>query len=242
MYVANYADSTLSVFAVAPLTGLLSPVQTAPSISPHSIAIEPGGKFLYVAQTLAPSVGVYTIDGNTGMLTHASDIADTQEVYAVATDPTGRFAFSFDYSTNTGTTGVSSYTIDPTSGALTRVSVQATGVSPRSMVVHPSGQFLYVANYGGPEPYTGYIASGSISVFAIDPTTGQLSVPYPAIQAGRGAGCFAIDPSGKYAWLQNAGTDPAYTPVVTQYAIDAATGALHVSVPDLAVYGCVSVW
>lgn len=48
----------------------------------------------------------------------------------------------------------------------TAMTAFATGVTPESVIVHPSGKFAYVANGNGQ----------GVSVFAVDPTSGELTV------------------------------------------------------------------
>ena len=242
-YALNRDGSSVSAFVVAPLTGLLSPVQTAfTNYGPSSIAMDPAGRFLYVASPPNKTISVYAIDGNAGLLTRGLDASMDGNVCGVTVHPSGRWAYSYDCSTNVGTAAVRAFAVDPVSGALTPLNSAGSGVSPRALAVHPSGRFLYVANYGGPTPYTGYIAAGSISVYSIDPTTGALTQFLAEIPTGRGAGCFAVDPSGQYAYLDNLGTDTSFTPVLTRFAIDPTTGALTAATPDLPVAGCITLW
>ena len=243
VYVANYDSGSITVFAIAPLTGRLTQVQNASAASPLSLAIEPGGRFLYVAQTNANTVGVFAIDAGSGQLTHVSDASTGSQPKSIAIDPAGRFAFALDYGTNTTPAGVLSFAIDPSTGALTFVNALSSGISPNRIVVHPSGRFVYVTNTGEWSLAGYFIPTGSVSVFSVDPTSGKLTQPLAEITTGGAANCLAIDPTGRFAWLQNNGSD-AVNPaaVISQYAVDPTTGALHASAPDLPAYGCVTTW
>ena len=198
-----------------------------------------------MANQLGRSIGAFAIDGSTGLLTHVSDLATPGNPYRIAAHPSGRFVFEFDASTNVGTTGVTSFAIDPATGSLAPVNAVGTGVSPRALAVHPSGRFLYVGNYGGPDPQagTGWIPNGSITIVSVNPVTGQLGVPLPALTTGRGARCMAMDPAGRFLYMDNSGTDLNFTPVLSSFAIDPATGALSTAAPDLVLpFGCTTVW
>jgi 6-phosphogluconolactonase (cycloisomerase 2 family) len=59
---------------------------------------------------------------------------------------------------------VSAFTIDQTSGAVAAIALPVSSTSPQSIAVDLSGQFSYVA-----------IASGTVTAFAINQTTGVLS-------------------------------------------------------------------
>lgn len=242
VYVANFTDNTIDVFAITPLTGLLTPVQVAAAPSPHSLSIEPSGRFLYVAQTNVPSIGVYAIDASTGKLTHASDTSLGTQPYAVASDPSGHFEFMFTYGSSTSSGGVASYTIDPVTGALAFVNSQSTGISPNGIAVHPSGRFLYVTNLGQYAPGVGFIFTGSISVYSVNTSTGQLTQPLAEIVTGPSGGCLAVDPSGRFAWFQNYTANASRAPRVTPLVVNTSTGALGAGAADLPAAGCVTVW
>ena len=80
---------------------------------------------------------------------------------------------------------MASYSITPSSGALSLSgSPIAAGILPASIVLDPSGQFAYVAND----------SSGSISVYAVDTTTGALTpVSGSPFAAGNQPRSIAID-------------------------------------------------
>lgn len=125
-------DSTSG--ALTPISG--SPVPTGPN--PTSIAIDPSGKFVYVANDDYPLPGNvlgYTINSSTGALTPipGSPFTAGAEPVSVAVDPSGRFV----YVANNLSNNVSGYTIDPTNGVLTPIcgSPFPAGVAPRSVAI-----------------------------------------------------------------------------------------------------------
>jgi YVTN family beta-propeller protein len=86
--------------------------------------------------------------------------------------------------------------------------------------VHPSGKFVYVANEGGFTPT-------SVSIYAIDPTTGVLTLIGTVAVDGR-AISVTVDPSGKFAYVADGGqnSDGSKGTNVSMYAIDGTTGVL----------------
>ena len=114
------------------------------------MAVDPTGRFAYVANANSANVSGYTINAITGALTpiFGSPFATGAAPSSVAVDPTGRFA----YVANGNSANVSGYTISAATGALTPIfgSPFAAGAAPSSVVVHPAGTFAYVANLAPP--------------------------------------------------------------------------------------------
>jgi DNA-binding beta-propeller fold protein YncE len=80
--------------------------------------------------------------------------------------------------------------------------------------VEPTGKFAYAANTGGP--------FGTISGYAIDPTTGVLTgIGGAMFPPGTGPGAIAVDPTGKFAYTANFNSND-----VSGFAINPTTGAL----------------
>jgi 6-phosphogluconolactonase (cycloisomerase 2 family) len=113
------------------------------------VAVDPSGKFLYVANfgvsNFTSTVSAYTIDPMTGFLTAISGSPFTAGVnpIAVAVDPSGRFA----YLANNGGGNVAAYSINASSGALTQIGTPVnSGSKPDFISVDPSDKFVYVSN------------------------------------------------------------------------------------------------
>ncbi len=138
---------------------------------------------------------------------------------SVTTLKVPRFAYVANGTSNT----VSIYTVDGTTGALRHNGYVAATI-PISVTVDPSGKFAYVANY---------TASGTVSAYAINQTTGALAAVAGAgngttgtnasgvIAAGTDPCSVTVDPSGKFAYVANIGSDN-----VSVYTINQTTGAL----------------
>ena len=243
VYAGNYGDGSLSVFAASPTDGTLTPVQTLyTGGGVADLAMHPGGNFLFVARDNAGGIGVFAIDGSTGRLTQGATSTGGGTAWRLALDASGRHVFELDASVgNVGTGAVRSYLFDATTGTLSYGGATGTGVNPGSIAAHPSGRFVYVGNYGMPTPGTGWIPNGSISVIGVDPASGFF-MSNAETTSGRGSACMAADPAGRYLYFQNRGTDTTFTPVITQYAIDPATGTLTATQPDRAEGGCPTLW
>jgi YVTN family beta-propeller protein len=156
------SSNTVSTYIIDPSTGALTFKGTiAAGTLPSSVAVDPAGKFAYVANGDSDNVSMYTIDTTTGLLTSLGKIDAGRSPSSVAVDPSGKFA----YVANAKSNNVSMYTIDATTGALTFNGIRDTGRSPVSITVDPSGKFAYVANAD----------SNSISIYTIDASGGALT-------------------------------------------------------------------
>ncbi len=172
-YVLTSCSDYVWAYTINTTTGALTKgLPFVTGSSPMSVAVDPSGKFVYVANYNSykngyndGTVSAYIIDANTGALTEVigSPFVAGTYPYSVAVDPTGKFA----YVANSTSNNVSAFTIDATTGALTLVagSPFAAGTSPYSVAVDPMGKFAYVVNNG----------SDNVSAYAIDATTGILT-------------------------------------------------------------------
>ena len=176
------------------------------------MAIDPVGKFAYVANFGSNDVAAYSIDATTGVLkkVKGSPFAAGTGPYSVAVEPSGKFA----YVANLGSNNVSAYAIDANSGALTPVngSPFEAAHEPISLTVDPVGSFVYVANYG----------SNNVSAYTISATSGALTpIKGSPFAAGFNPLSVAVHPSGKFAYVASYGSNSIYG-----FTIDAASGAL----------------
>jgi YVTN family beta-propeller protein len=222
----------VSMYTINPTTGALAsigpPVSTYGfGVYPGSITVDPFGKFAYVTNEGDPwgyeagsngSVAMYTIDATTGALTSTGTINGNCpglcNPSSMVADPSGKFAYVV-----TGGAGVpfsvAMYTIEATTGALTSIGTIAAGPVPISVAVDPAGNFVYVATENATPG-----SAGSLSMYAINATTGALA-SIGTIAAGTDPVSVAVDPSGKFAYVTNSGSND-----VSMYTIDATTGAL----------------
>jgi len=199
--------ATVFAFAINTATGELTSVGDAygfcgASCIPSWLAVDPLGKFVYVANE--GGSGVWTL--TTGALTRAGSTSSAGHASSVAVDPSGKFA----YVTNGDSNNVSMYTINTTTGALTSIGTITAGTTPASVAVDPSGKWVYVTNAG----------SNNVSMYGIDAATGSLTST-GLIAAGTKPAFVAVDPTGKFAYVTNAGSND-----VSMYSISTANGTL----------------
>jgi 6-phosphogluconolactonase len=222
----------VSMYTINPTTGALMsigpPVSTYGfGVYPGSITVDPLGRFAYLTNEGDPwgyedgangSVAMYSIDATSGALTSTGMINGNCpglcDPSPMVVDPSGKFAYVV-----TGGGGIpfslAMYTIDATTGALTSIGTIAAGGVPNSVAVDPAGKFVYLATAN----VTPGLA-GSVSAYAINATTGALT-SVGTIATGTDPGSIAVDPSGKFAYVTNSGSND-----VSMYTIDATTGAL----------------
>ena len=188
---SNTGTATISVYKINQTTGALTYGTTVPTeYYPISVAVDPTGRFAYVADYNSATVSVYKINQTTGALTAGTAVATGSSPRAIAVDPTGRFA----YVANEGSFTVSVYKINQTTGALTPGTAVTGGKWPQSVAVDSTGKFAYVAN-----------AYSDVSVYLIDQTTGALTAgtgvvaggyPCSITTTGRFAAVLQVKPSG----------------------------------------------
>src|SRR6266705_2232105 len=95
VYVANFGTNDISVYSVD-ATGALTPIgSVAAGLFPGSVAVDPSGKFVYVANRgtfdSGGTVSAYTI-GPTGALSPiGAPVPAGRFPESVAVDPTGKF-------------------------------------------------------------------------------------------------------------------------------------------------------
>jgi 6-phosphogluconolactonase (cycloisomerase 2 family) len=205
-------ETGVSMYTINATTGALSSIgKVGTGGIPRSLAVHPSGKFAYVADENAPpgsagTVSMYTIDATTGVLTSAGTIATGADPVCVVVDPTGKFAYVANASSN----NVSMYNIDGTTGDLMSVGTVAAGTQPSSLAVDPSGKFVYVTNF----------VSNDVWMYTIDGTTGTLT-PIGTMAAGQYPTSIAVHPSGKFTYVTNSGDND-----VSMYGIDPTSGIL----------------
>jgi len=134
-----------------------------------------------------------------------------------------------------GTAAVTVFNPGPGGGSSNALTFTITtgSVGPQSIALDPTGKFAYVMDSGSDGN------GGYVSMYTINPTTGALASIGPPVStygygvyygSGVNAGSVAVDPSGKFAYVTNAGDVYDYGDgadgSVAIYAINATTGAL----------------
>ena len=242
-YVANYNSNDVAMFSISQ-TGVLTPLligmgtATVPAgRQPSSLAIDPTGTYVYVANFATSNMTTFSIDGGGAqtpgaLTTIGGAIGAGVSPRSVAVDPKGPFVYVADHNPNaTGdvanaVTTVTMFRIkqspDPNPGTLqligtVTVASASTGSAPESIVVDPSGRFVYVADSG----------VHAVIPYSIDQTTGALTAVLTGTGAGAAVGvgeqpiAVTVDPTGQFAYVID-----ALSNTMTTFSIDQSTGEL----------------
>src|SRR6202051_3725185 len=105
--------------------------------------------------------------------------------------------------------GIYRFEMDARTGAFTRQKLVAETPNPSWIVIHPSKKYLYSVNEIVNQE------SGSVSAFAINPTSGDLTPLNVVSSEGRGPAHMSLDASGRFAFVANyAGGTIAVLPIM----------------------------
>ncbi len=202
---ASPGPGTVNIFPItknsASVSNLGTPTVVNIGFTPVSVVTSAFNSYVYVLdqQTSTGAIGgevlAYTENTSTGALAPigVGSYAAGTVPSSMAIDPTARFLYVADKSTNQ----IYGYTL--ASGGLPTPMVQspfATGLLPYALTIDPRGDFLYAANYG----------ANNLSAFAISSSTGALtgSVGSASTAVGTGPTCITIEPAlGIYLFTSN---------------------------------------
>jgi 6-phosphogluconolactonase (cycloisomerase 2 family) len=227
------AANDLFGFAIDSPTGVLTPVSGSPFPAEpgieNSIAIDPSGKFLYVAgldYNSVDSISEFSINPTTGELTSISQVgclgapfgpepAMYGPSYSVAVDPAEGFLLSLGQFNEVCTFSIgSSGVLQQVAGLPLVLDPNAILLNSAELAIDPSGKFGYTAN-----------GDFTISAFSIAPGSGALSElpgsPF-TIQDPNAAGSVWIqmDPLDRFLWESDSSGN------LTAYSINTSTGEL----------------
>jgi 6-phosphogluconolactonase len=226
--VANYTSGHVAVYPVQASGGLGTALQPiVAGAMAHQIVTDPSNKFVVVPCLGDDKVAQYTFNSSTGALMTNTvpqlDTANGAGPRHIAFAPDGTHAYLINEVNST----LSALAWDGTTGRLSElqtVSSRASGATGTNtcaeVVVHPNGKFVYGSNRG----------DNNIAVFAIDGSTGMLTLVEHESTQGMTPRNFTIDPTGTllYAANQNSNT-------VVPFKIDPATGKLSPTASPIAV-------
>jgi len=242
-YVANRGSDTIGVYTIDEATGALAPIAGSPFSQdptmnnelPVSLAVDPAGKFVFIANYNSQTVRAYQINQTTGALTQAPGSPFPAEIdpQSVTVDLSGRFVYVANgYHNSNGT--ISAYSVDQSTGSLTPVSgspftvpidqskseFPAPGTMPRSLTVHSTSsgqQALYVADS----------FQNDIWAYDIDSTTGTLALTTASPYSVPGSPfSLMAQTGGQFMYASNQNPNDPSTGSVAGYTIDAFTGFL----------------
>ena len=225
----NIVTGNIAVYRINPVTGSLKHIPTK-QLAPESsglIKFNSDGTFAYQFDEENSAATIYNVNSSTGALTSVAG-GPYKVGHVPPINPAGNFSYILyggggqDISTDTSTLNgtISVCRINSIIGLWSPV---AAGLHPISFTVNPSGTFLYVVNEGT----LGYMVGkrdqyfgNSISVYHIDTSTGKLTqIKGSPFATGGLPRHIAINPSGTFAYVANAGGTSAYR-------INSASGAL----------------
>jgi 6-phosphogluconolactonase len=210
--VADYAGGSIAVIAInsdGSLGKITANIQhTGKSIDPkrqtkpyaHSIQLDPTNSFALAADLGVDKLFVYKYNKNTGTLTPNdppfAQITAGAGPRHFAFHPNRRFVYLLTEMGNT----VITYAWDGAKGILSELQTSSTlpadfngNSNCAEILVHPNGKFLYASNRG----------DDSIAVFAIDSSTGKISLVEHIPTQGNSPRNFEFDPTGKWLIVTN---------------------------------------
>ena len=202
--VAHYTSGHVSTLAVDANGGVTMPpadVQRPANSTSHQILTDSTGNFVFVPNVNANTVFQFKLDQATGKLTANGSVSGYPSGAGprhLAFHPSGSWGYTMNETAVTVTSLVYAAATGTFSNPVTIDSLPAgtpkTGTGAH-VVVHPSGQFVYTSNR----------VHNSISIFAVDGTTGRLTMR--GNETGGGAiktpRDFGMDPAGKYLFVAN---------------------------------------
>lgn len=229
LLVANYNSGSVASLPILPDGRLDKPVSAiqhrGSSVDPrrqtgphaHSINVSPDNRFALVADLGLDQVLVYRLDPAKATLTpHDPPFARTPPGGGprhLAFHPTGKWV----YVCNEMLSSVTVFAFDAAAGKLDTLQTISTlpepvmGNTTAEILVHPNGKFVYCSNRG----------HDSLAIFAVDPTSGQLSVVGHQPTLGRTPRNFGLVPDGSLLVACNQATDN-----VVVFKVDSESGKL----------------
>ncbi|QDU69134.1 beta-propeller fold lactonase family protein [Engelhardtia mirabilis] len=216
VYVASRLSKQLSQFSIdgtASIVAPLLPASAATAGQPNDVAVHPRQDYAYVANYLqsgGADLQVFDISINgQAVLTQSLDLGTSGESsqWTVEAGPGGQLVIAAD----TSGSQVVPLLVGP-GGVLTAGLPAATGAVPRGATIDPTGRFYYIANS----------LDGTLSQYALDPASGQMSplVP-PTVTTGAAPFAVAADPTGRFIYVVNQAGN-----TISGYAITPQTGVL----------------
>ena len=161
------------------------------------VAVHPSGRFVYATDEDNDRIAMFAVDETTGELRPLvpGTVTTGRIPVSVMVHPNGRFA----YVANSGEDTIGVYAIDDTTGVLTEIpgnlfTLPADAAIPSVLAIDPRGEFAYLGSTSA--------TSESISLFAVNPTTGALTLlGTPLDIGGQNPEDIAVHPSGQFVYV-----------------------------------------
>ncbi len=230
LFAANYTSGHVAVFPILADGKLGQPtavVKDAGTVGPnkkqqdsshaHWVTVTPTNKVLYVSDLALDRVLTYNFDASKGTLSPASSgavvvIPGTGPRHA-AFSATEKFLYVLGELKST-------VTVFSRAEGKDYQSIQVISALPKDfsgrndaaeITLHPSGKWLFTSNRG----------HDSISVFAVDPAKGTLTLLGNTPTGGKEPRHFALDPTGQFLLAENQNSNS-----IVVFRINPTTGAL----------------
>ena len=134
LYFSNEQGCSVTAYALDTATGLLTALQTVPTLPEgysgrntcSKCQITASGKFLYVPNRGHNSIACFAVDATTGLLTPRGQMLTEAVPRAIGLDPTGTFLYAAGLESGR----LAAYRIDDTTGLLQPLEVYPVGTRP----------------------------------------------------------------------------------------------------------------
>jgi 6-phosphogluconolactonase len=251
LIVANFGSSNVATFPINPDGALSEAATVAPEtgtvagpavakdengLSPtdphiHCAMVSPDNRFLLACNVGLGQVWSYRLNAQTGALTQVGEPfigtplpGKRWRPRHLAFDPSGRFVYIMDSSTQ-----ITTAAYDPATGTLTEIQSLPidTGYAPGQSTegsevrVDRAGRFVYTSTHGVDASLKSVPLEGTLNVFAVDPRTHTLTSVQHILTGGAQPRTFVLDPSGKFLLVGNENSSN-----VAEFAVDQKTGRL----------------
>jgi 6-phosphogluconolactonase len=171
-------------------------------------------QYAYVVNNGDNTVSQYAIDAS-GTLSSLSvpTVATGNSPQSITVDPSNKYVYVTNLTDNTISQYViqSDGTLAPNSSATV-----LTGGGPWAVAISPSGQWAYVANS----------IDNTITQYSVNASGALVGTSIAAVPTGVEPWNITLSPNGEYAYVANHGVLPPGGMTISQYAVDATTGAL----------------
>jgi 6-phosphogluconolactonase len=139
LYFSNEQGCSVTTYALNTATGLLTPLQTVPTLPEgytgrntcSKIQITPSGKFLYAPNRGHNSLACFAVDATTGYLTPRGHMLTEPVPRAFSLDPTGTFLYAAGLESGR----LAAYRIDDATGLLQPLEVYPVGTRPMWVMI-----------------------------------------------------------------------------------------------------------
>ncbi len=169
--------------------------------------------YLYIALNGESKIARYTLDPDTGKLSHQEDVPLSGAPGPLAADPAGRHLYAGLRSTRQ----LASFAIDPASGKLAHLGSVPLISDPCCLSVDRRGRFLLSA----------YYSAGATSVHRLDDQGAAVEQPAIWLSTATCAHSIFTDPTNRYAFLPHV----AQTNAIYHFRFDEESGYLTPNAP-----------